>query len=106
MVQAEVVSLTDGGIGFSQAGQVVINQGGAGVVYAGTVELSDATSGLVVAQEVHAGSLKTSVLLAGRVEGEVETLVDTPRALLFGLATGVALGLVIFLTNLLLGRRK
>jgi hypothetical protein len=75
-------------------------------VYAQAVELHEAQAAVVVAREVHSGSLRTGVLLAGRVEGPVETIVDTPRALLAGLSAGIGIGLVLFLFQLLLGRRK
>jgi len=61
---------------------------------------------VVVAREVHGEALRTVVLLAGRVDGPVETMVDTPRALLAGLAAGIGTGLVLVLFRLLLGRRK
>jgi hypothetical protein len=66
----------------------------------------DSLSGILVGRQVQGEKIKTSVLLASKVEGEVETTLDTPRALLAGLTAGVALGLVLWLGQLITGRRE
>jgi len=75
-------------------------------LYTQTAHLNEAQAGLVVARQVEAGNLRTAVLLASRVEGNVETLVDTQRAMLAGLTAGIAMGLVLFLVRLLTSRRR
>jgi hypothetical protein len=62
-------------------------------------------TGLLVAQQVRGGSIKTAVLLAGQVDGPVETSLDTPRALLAGLAAGIGAGLVLLIGSLAKQRR-
>jgi hypothetical protein len=60
--------------------------------------------GILAAQEVHAPSLRTSVLIARQVEGNVETLADTRQVLLGGLVAGAVLGLFLLLGRLLFRR--
>jgi hypothetical protein len=68
--------------------------------------MDNVQSGLIVSREINAGTIKTGVLLTGNVQGNVETAIDTPRALLLGIASGVAMGMVFFLLRLLFGRKK
>ena len=56
---------------------------------------------LVVARQVQGNPIHTTVLLAGKVEGAVETTIDTPRAALAGLIAGITVGLVLFVFRLL-----
>ena len=75
------------------------------MVYGGTVELHEAETVAVIAREVHAPTIHTSLLLANKVEGNVETVLDTPRALLAGLTAGIAFGLVSVIGKIIRGRR-
>ena len=61
---------------------------------------------LVVAQQVEADSIQTKVLLAGQVEGPVETLLDTQQVAIFGAVLGVVTGVVLFMLGILLGRKS
>ncbi|MEJ2709589.1 MAG: hypothetical protein P8074_18405 [Anaerolineales bacterium] len=63
--------------------------------------MRESSAGLVVSQQVRAEQVRSTILLAGQVNGTVETVLDTPRALLAGLASGVAVGLVLLAGNLL-----
>jgi len=71
------------------------------IAYNRCAELDGAQAGLLVSREVNGEVIRAGVLLAGRVEGSVETILDTPRALLAGLASGVAVGLVLWVGSLL-----
>ena len=68
--------------------------------------INDSTIGLLVAQQVQTTSVRTGVLLASKVEGNVDTYLDTPRALLAGVTAGVAMGLVVFALNLITGKKR
>jgi hypothetical protein len=61
---------------------------------------------VLVAQQVQTSSVRTGVLLASKVEGNVDTFLDTPRALLVGLTAGAAMGLVVFALNLVAGKKR
>jgi hypothetical protein len=61
--------------------------------------------GVMVARDIQAGSIRTGILLAGRVDGQIETVLDTPRTVLLGLAVGAAMGMVVLLGNILSRRR-
>ena len=83
-----------------QSGQASITESSVGVMYTDTAELTETQAGLIVARQVHGTPIKTTVLLAGEVEGPVETYFDTPRALLAGLTADATVGLVLFIGNL------
>jgi len=69
-------------------------------------KLQESRNGLLVASKVEADTINTTILLTRNVEGNVETVLDTPRALLAGLTAGVAVGLVLFVGQLLTKRDK
>lgn len=115
-IQAEEVSLTqgaggivetvhfqvsDGGVGIVRAQDAVVANCGVLFLFGDQIDMSDSYSSLIVAQEVKAEKINTKVLLAGTVEGNVETVFDTPRALLAGLAAGGMVGVVLLISQLL-----
>ena len=63
------------------------------------------SAGVIVAQQVTGESIQTKVLLAGNVEGDVETMMDTNQALFAGVAAGAVIGMFLFLGQLF-SRRK
>jgi hypothetical protein len=77
----------------------------AGVVISETATLQESRAKVVIARQVQSAGTRTAILLAGKVEGSVETALDTPRALLAGLTAGVAVGLVLFVGKLLSRKR-
>jgi hypothetical protein len=102
-VNAELVRLSSSSAEQITAEEVEVRQA---FVYHVKSETCSVDSSMVVAQQVQATSVRTGVLLASKVEGDVETLLDTPRALLVGVAAGVAMGLVIFAMNLISGKKR
>jgi len=119
-IQGEFVEMSNSGVGLLQANtvvgtntQVMVAQVGElnaesaslGVVLAGTAEIVNGRVGLLMTREVHGEAIKSTVLLSGRVDGNVETVLDTPRAMLAGLTAGIAIGLVFLVGNLLLKRK-
>jgi len=63
--------------------------------------MAESQAGAIIAREVHGGFVQTTILLASKVDGPVESVLDTPRAMLAGLTAGVAIGLVMFVGKLL-----
>ena len=76
------------------------------VVFSQSITANSGAAGLIVSGEVDAQSVRAGILLARQVNGEVEAVLDTPRALLAGIAAGSAAGLVIFLMQLLVRKRS
>jgi len=66
----------------------------------------DSSAALLVARQVTGGPIRTGILLAGKVEGPVETRVDTPRALLAGGVAGLVTGLVLLVAQLFRKRMR
>ncbi len=120
-IQAENVKLSDGGAAFIQAGSVDIRDsgvgairtqdlsfkdGGAGMICSENVEMREnAVAGVIVAQQVVGETVQTKLLLAGSVEGNVETMLDTNQALFAGMAAGAVIGLFLMVGQLLSRRR-
>jgi hypothetical protein len=67
--------------------------------------MRDAQAGLVIARRVEGSPVQTKILLAGQVDGPVETVIETQQAAIFGLFTGAVMGLVLFALSRLGGRK-
>lgn len=105
-VQAEHLILEQSSAFMARAADATLQNSSTVVAIADSGTLQDSTAGIVIARQVLQGPVHTTVLLASQVEGPVETLLDTPRALLAGLASGVAVGLVMLIGRLLTRRRR
>lgn len=85
VVVARDLSLEKGGSQWLLAGDARIEQGGCGVV---------------VARQVEATDLKVGILLAGTVNGDVQTMMDSEGAMRFGAALGLVLAIVMVLRRI------
>jgi hypothetical protein len=79
--------------------------GVAGAVLAGNVELNHTHVGILAGRDVRGEQIKTVVLLAGKVEGNVTTMMDTRGALIAGLVGGLFAGIMLLLGRMLFGRK-
>ena len=105
-VQAVNFSLDNGGVGIVQAETAVVSNAGVGIAYGQTIELQEgAAANIVFARRVNATNTQIKVLLAGSVEGEVTTLLDTRQAAAAGLGIGFVVGLLLLIAEWF-GRRK
>jgi hypothetical protein len=77
----------------------------AGVVAAGSVEFGNAYAGVVAGREVRGGKIESIILLSGKVEGNVTTVVDTRGALIAGLVGGLFAGIMLLLGRMLFGKK-
>lgn len=102
-VDAENVETVNSAIGGVRAA-LVNAQGYIGAVAGETVTVEGAKVGMTAAREVRGEKVESVVLLAGRVEGEVHTVVDTRGAVIAGLVGGLIAGL-IFLVGRIAFRR-
>jgi len=88
---AEIVNSTVGGV----RAELVNVQGYIGAVAGDTVSVEGARVGVTAAREVRGEKVESVILLAGRVEGEVHTVVDTRGAVIAGLVGGLVAGLIV-----------
>ena len=102
-VAAEQVDISQGAVGALRA-DLVNAQGYIGVVAGETVTVEGAKVGVTAAREVRGEKVESVVLFAGRVEGEVHTVVDTRGAVIAGLVGGLIAGM-IFLVGRIAFRR-
>jgi hypothetical protein len=103
-VNAEDVSLNESGVGYAQAGKLSVS-GYTGAVVAESAEVHHGMTGLVAGREVHVNESQTGILLAGNVQGNVNTVLDTRGALIAGLTGGLFAGLMLLLGRMLFRRR-
>lgn len=115
-VQGKHVEIHQGGAQFVEGEQVTIHQGGAMTIRADGVTLSESgafvvsadrasfaghsRTGVLVANRVDGSEIKSSLLLARAVYGNVETRLDGRGALLFGVGLGLGIGLLAALKSL------
>ena len=104
-LKAEDVKMAQSGAGVVQANNIHI-QGNAGLVTGNTVAMRDGYSLAVAGRDVSTERVETLVLLAGNVEGDVTTLIDTRGAILAGLLGGIVSGLFLLMGKLIFRRRK
>jgi hypothetical protein len=95
-VIAAHVELQNSGAAAINAEKVDVN-GFAGVVIAENAELGNTYAGMVGARQVRGERIESIVLLAGRVEGDVKTVVDTRTAILAGMVGGLLAGTVLLI---------
>ena len=88
---AEIANSFVGGVNGTNVGV----QGIVGGVAGEAVSLQNAYVGVTAAREVRGEKVESLVLLAGRVEGEVHTVVDTRGAVIAGLVGGLFAGLIL-----------
>jgi len=106
MIQASSVSVSQSGIGFVRSNETVLEKNSTQVLVTQTATVNGGTAGLLVAREVHASPLRAFVVLAQKIDGQVETTLDTRGAILAGLIAGIAAGLVSLIGRLLTQRRR
>jgi hypothetical protein len=82
-------------------GEVTMDQSGAKVLLTpGAVTMDQSGAGLLAAREVQAKNSSTLMLLAGKVEGDIEASFGPRESAIFGAVAGVVAGLIVLLGNL------
>ncbi len=100
VVQGTNINVSNGSLGVCSASEANI-QGNVGVMIGQSVALNNHHTGLVVTGEVTGGHIQSVIFLAGQSHAPVETIVDQRSVALFGLATGISIGLVLSIFRLL-----
>ena len=102
----EVKMVESGAISLKAENVRIEGESVAGVVLANNVDLQEGVVLAVASQNLRATRIKTKILLAGSVEGEVHTVVDTREAILIALLGGIVSGIILLMGRFLLGRKK
>ncbi len=106
-LDAEDVTISNSGVLFLQSENAQISGAATvGGVLANNVELQEGAILAVASQNLRAERIDTKILLAGSVEGEVHTVVDTREAVLIALLGGVISGIIFLMGTFLFGRKK
>jgi hypothetical protein len=105
LVQANTIVGTNTQVMLAQANELNVENASLGVALAGTADVVNGRVGLLMTRELHGEAIQSTILLSGKIDGDVHTVLDTPRAMLVGLTAGVAIGLVFLVGSLLVRRR-
>lgn len=108
--QADDISVSMGGVALARAERVSVEMGGMGIAFAREAHVTQGVARSLIAKDVHvdqslvgsalAGRVKFDrpsaifLLIAGRVEGPVQAMLDWRGAIAFGAAFGVVAGLL------------
>jgi hypothetical protein len=104
-VQAQQAELTQAMVGGVRAENITLT-GRVGFVSATNVRAGEVFSaGAVASAKVEAPQVRTGVLIARQVNGNVETWLDARSAALFGAAAGATVGLILLAGKLLFGKK-
>ena len=103
MVNAVEFQSEAGVTGMVKAGNASVS-GYTGLVAAGSADIHHASVGYLAAREVKAEDVRTIVLLARNVEGNVITTLDTRGVVIAGLIGGLFGGLMLLLGRFLVRR--
>jgi hypothetical protein len=119
-IQAEEVNVQDSIVGMLVSNQTRVEnsivagiraetldfKGAAGLAIANSMSNTDLDAVAVIGNDVQAQTINTGLLICRKVQGNVTTTLDGKTALLAALAGGVMTGLIIFVGNLVFGRKK
>lgn len=104
-VNADKVEVSSGAVGIADTNQAVLNDNKVLLMSAGSAEVHNSRIGIVFAQHLQGESIHAKFLISNRVDGSVDTILDTPRVILAGLTAGIAFGLVYLAGRLLIRER-
>lgn len=100
-VEGEQVSIQRGGAMTIRADQVTLSESGAVVVSADHASFDDhSRAGVVIANRIDCPEVRSSLVLAREIHGNVETRLDSRGALLIGLGMGLGISLLASLKSL------
>jgi hypothetical protein len=103
MVNAEEARIEAAFTGMVKAEEASVD-GYTGLIAAGSADIHHSAVGYLAAREVHAEDVRTIVLLARNVQGNVITTLDTRGVVIAGLVGGLFSGLMLLLGRFLLKR--
>ena len=100
-VQAPAAAIRQSGIAALQGEDVQIDGSVVNLISANSVQLNNSKVGAVSAREIRAGKLSSIVTVAGKIDGNVETILDQRSLAMVALLAGAAFGAVVGIFSLL-----
>ena len=105
VVVSQQATVQDSIVGGVRAQELSLN-GVTVLALANSMSIEDVDAIAVAGTEISAKNIRTGVLISGKVNGNVTTMIDGRTALLAGLAGGTITGLILLAGKLLFGRKK
>jgi hypothetical protein len=100
-LQSNTLYMHDSALLVGESGETVIQNSAVGLLYADRATMDNVRARVIVSRQVNGGPIRPVIMLAGKIEGPVEPVMDTPRSLLAGLMAGIAFGMVLWAGRLL-----
>jgi len=105
--QSNSVNGTNSLLVATRAGQIQLDGCLAGGIYSEHATLGEGSrTGILVTGNVTAGNIRTVMLVARNVEGQVETMVDTRQVALASVLAGIGCGAILLLGRFLFRHKK
>ena len=83
-IEAHALHLESSAAALVKAGSVEVNQGAIALAFTDQATLKETNATLLVARTLKARKVRSLVLIAGRIEGDVQTLLTPAAAFTFG----------------------
>jgi hypothetical protein len=71
--------------------------GGSAVILGRSIDLKNANVGVLAGQDIRARQIHTTLLVGGRIQGEVHTAMNTHQTILAALIAGAVAGVIALL---------
>ncbi len=98
-VQAEVVHVTQGGVGRATARQLTVTEGGVGLARGETITVTNGGVGVMLTRQGRLENANVVLLVAREVSGDARVLLDLRAAVVVGGVVASGLWLVRWLTS-------
>jgi hypothetical protein len=104
-IETDTANLIEGRTGYIRAGHVNIS-GQAGLIVADTAALDGARTLVLASNKVSGQQIRTIILIAGNVQGNVQTMADTRTVILSAAVAGTIFGMFFLAGQFLFRQHK
>jgi len=94
IVNSGTASITNSAMGALNSQEISIKDSGILMSTSQISTINDSKVGLLVGREIHGNKISSVIMIAGKIDGPVETVVDQRGLVMVGIAAGVAFGVV------------
>jgi len=103
-LEAGYFTLLDGTVLLSKSNSATL-KGRAGLVITDSAEIENGSAAILASRTVKADTIRTGILISRKVEGNVETLMDTRSTILAGIVAGAMMGSLLVVGQFLFRRK-
>ncbi len=100
-VQASNSAIKQSAVVALQGEEIQVNESGVSLMSANSAQINNSKAGVIAAREIRTGKISSIVTIAGKIDGNVETILDQRSLVMVGLLAGAAFGAVAGIFSLL-----